>query len=376
MVNGISLSLLIGPAVPVPVPGAVIDALTSVEVQTSARQASGFQLTFTLARNSPLETIFVLAAAGGLTPPLRVILVATLNGLPEVLVDGVVTQQEMKPAGGGQPGILTVTGTDLMAMMDLIAFDGIPYAAMPAEVRILTILAKYAVLGIVPLVIPRILADVDDPTDKIRQHKGTDLSYVKHLAGEVGYVFYIQPGPVPGANLAYWGPEIKIGVPQPALTVDMDAETNVENLSFTLQNDRGVTPIVWIHNQLTKIPIPVPIPNVSVLNPPLGLVQPLSPHFEFLHDTAARSIPQAIMMGVKTASEGADCIEGSGRLNVLRYGRLLKARQLVGVRGAGTAFDGLYYVTRVSHSIKRGEYTQSFSLSRNALVSNLPRVPV
>jgi hypothetical protein len=59
----------------------------------------------------------------------------------------------------------------------------------------------------------------------------------------------------------------------------------------------------------------------------------------------------------------------------LRYGRVLKARGLVGVRGAGDAFDGLYYVRSVTHSIKRGEYKQSFSLSRNGLLSVVPKVP-
>ena len=61
---------------------------------------------------------------------------------------------------------------------------------------------------------------------------------------------------------------------------------------------------------------------------------------------------------------------------MLRYGRVLKARRLVGVRGAGTAFDGLYYVKSVTHSIKRGEYKQSFTLVRNGLISTLPAVPV
>jgi len=46
------------------------------------------------------------------------------------------------------------------------------------------------------------------------------------------------------------------------------------------------------------------------------------------------------------------------------------------VRGVGTAFDGLYYVKSVTHNIKRGEYKQSFELTRNGLVSTVPAVPV
>jgi hypothetical protein len=58
----------------------------------------------------------------------------------------------------------------------------------------------------------------------------------------------------------------------------------------------------------------------------------------------------------------------------LRYGGILKSRRLVGVRGAGAAFDGLYYVSSVSHSIKRGEYKQQFQLARNGLISTIPKV--
>jgi hypothetical protein len=87
-----------------------------------------------------------------------------------------------------------------------------------------------------------------------------------------------------------------------------------------------------------------------------------------------RSVTQAIMIGVAKAAQLAEAVTGDGTLDVLRYGRILKARQLVGVRGAGTAFDGLHYVTSVTHTIKRGEYKQNFKLSRNGLISTIPVV--
>ncbi|HLJ35927.1 MAG TPA: hypothetical protein VKU38_19875, partial [Ktedonobacteraceae bacterium] len=70
----------------------------------------------------------------------------------------------------------------------------------------------------------------------------------------------------------------------------------------------------------------------------------------------------------------ADVVSGSGQLDVVRYGQPLKARGLVGVRGASLAYDGLYYVTSVTHNIKRGEYKQSFNLVRDGLLPNVPRV--
>ena len=73
------------------------------------------------------------------------------------------------------------------------------------------------------------------------------------------------------------------------------------------------------------------------------------------------------MMGLAEAAENAEAVTCEGSLDVTRYGGVLKARQLVGVRGAGPAFDGLYYVKSVTHKIKRGEYKQDFTLTRNGL---------
>ena len=85
---------------------------------------------------------------------------------------------------------------------------------------------------------------------------------------------------------------------------------------------------------------------------------------------------QAILRGLNEAKKSQDSVSAKGSLNVLRYGRPLKARQLVGVRGAGIAYDGLYFVESVKSTLKRGEFQQSFNLTRNGLVSITPRVPV
>ena len=58
---------------------------------------------------------------------------------------------------------------------------------MPDFARVALILAKYAPLGMVPLVIPSVLTDVPIPVDRIPVHKGKDYGYVKALAAEAGY---------------------------------------------------------------------------------------------------------------------------------------------------------------------------------------------
>ena len=135
-------------------------------------------------------------------------------------------------------------------------------------------------------------------------------------------------------------------------------------------------PIVYFQELLSKAPIGIPIPDITPLNPPLGILPPLPPNIVKLDATAHMSAPDALMAGLAYAGQHSDSVFGTGSLDVSRYGRLLKSRQLVGVRGAGLPFDGLYYVKSVTHDIKRGEYKQSFSLARNALVSTVPTVPV
>ncbi|MDB5034130.1 MAG: hypothetical protein JWQ98_1371 [Chlorobi bacterium] len=374
MVKGVTMTLMIGPAVPIPVPQSVLDALVSVEVTNSTTGPSVFQLTFNLSNNSPLQTIFLLSG-GSPIPLIRVVIVATINGTPEVLIDGVMTNHQLTPGGDGGHSTLTVTGEDLTKVMGYIDFSGIPYPAMPREARVAIILAKYAVFGVIPLVIPSIMIDIPLPTERIPRQQGNDLAYVTQLADDVGYVFYIEPGPVPGTSVAYWGPAIKVGIPQPALNLNMDAHTNVQSLNFTYNSEKAELPIVFIQNQQTKVPIPIPIPAINPLNPPLGLIPPIPKIIEAIAGAAKVSPIEAVIMGLRKAAQSADVVEGTGDLDVVRYGRILKARRLVGVRGVGMAFDGLYYVTSVKHSIKRGEYKQHFTLSRNGLISTLPKVP-
>ena len=374
MLKGINLTLMIGPAVPIPVPKEVLDALTSVKVTSKTEGPSGFELTFTLSNRSPLSTLFLLSA-GASIPLVRVMIIVTINGTPEVLMDGVMTNHEVTPDQSGH-STLTIIGEDLTRVMDYIDFSGIPYPAMPVEARVALILAKYAVFGVVPLIIPTAFTEVILPIQQIPRQQGKDLEYIKELADEVGHVFYIEPGPVPGMNTAYWGPEIKIGIPQSALNINMDAHTNVESLSFNYNSESKTQPIVFIHNELTKVPIPIPIPDFSLLNPPLGLVLPIAKNIDQITEAAKFSPIKAALTGMSEAAKKADVITASGTLNVLRYGHVLKARRLVGVRGAGTAFDGLYYVKSVTHNIKRGEYKENFTLSRNGFISTLPVVPV
>src|SRR5215213_5767700 len=148
MGKGFYLTLMLGPGVPVPASKSMLEALQSVQVTVSTGRRSGFSLTFSLSNNSPLHTLFLIG--GGATIPIfRVIIIVTVNGNSDVLMDGVVLNTRIAP--GNDPGhsTLTVMGEDLTAIMDLLDLDGLPYPAMPAEAAVALILVKYAFLGVI-----------------------------------------------------------------------------------------------------------------------------------------------------------------------------------------------------------------------------------
>jgi hypothetical protein len=363
---GFTFTLMMGPTIAAPVAQPVTDALLSAQVTVSAGQASGFQLTFALSKESLITR--VLLPTGFFDPKTRVILVVILNGTPTVLMDGIVIRQELQASSDPGAATLVVTGEDLTAVMDLADVKAC-YPAMSSDNQVRAICAKYAAYGLIPAVIPPVLLETKSPTDQIAVQSSTDLEYVRSLARDSGYVFYIDPGPAPGANVAYWGPEIRTGIPQPALSVNMDAATNVESLSFSFDGRSRTQMTITVIEPNTKRAIPVPVPDIGLLRPPLAARPAIALRQEPVPDTTRLTNIGAALVGLAMTAEAADAISGQGRLDVLRYGHILQARRLVAVRGAGLAYDGLYYVKSVTHDIKRGEYKQSFTLGRDGLVS-------
>ena len=369
------------PGPPIPAPTAFINALQSATITVASSSRSGFQLTFAISSGSTL--LREMLPGGKLSLFARIILTVTVFGTAKTLIDGVITRVEEAPSP--QPGlsVLTVTGEDLSLLMDLVDLTGlVRYPGMPVSALVALVLAKYLPFGMIPKVIPPIVdITMKIPTDSL-EHKGTDLAYLKKLATDCGYIFYLNAGPRPGMTEAYWGPEVRFGEPQPALTLNFDANDNVQSLRFTYDGMTSKMTAVRVFDPvLGKVPLLIPIPAVSLIKPPLA-ARPTPPvRFEPMasgtaKDSKAGAVANAVLRGHGSNANSADSVTGSGSLNVLRYGRPLASRQLVYVRGANAPFNGLYYVDSVTHNLKRDSYEQSFNLSRNGLLPLSDRVKV
>ena len=84
--------------------------------------------------------------------------------------------------------------------------------------------------------------------------------------------------------------------------------------------------------------------------------------------------PETAQRLLGEALRSQNSARATGSVDILRYGEILKPRRLVGVRGAGKAYDGKYLVEQVTYSIKRGSFKQNFTLARNGLGSTVRRV--
>src|SRR5688572_17904036 len=114
MLGTLKLKLLLGP-VPMPAPSDVVEALSAVKVDSGSADAqSGFELTFEVPIGSKIRKLFLGTALGGV-PFMRVILIVTLNGRAEPIIDGFATNIEAQPTESGVAKLI-VKGKDLSAI--------------------------------------------------------------------------------------------------------------------------------------------------------------------------------------------------------------------------------------------------------------------
>lgn len=367
VISRVHLTLMMGKTVPVPVQQPLTDALLSAQVTVTAGQASGFQLVFDLAKTAVINK--VLLASGFFDPQIRVILVVTVSGTSTVLMDGVITQQEVDVANAAGSSTLTITGQDLTVLMDLVEKNAFSFPNMSDAESATQIIGLYAQYGIKPCVVPEIFPYIPPSDLQTNFQQGTDLAYLNQLAQDNGYVFYLDPGPLPGQSMGYWGPEKRTGTPQPALTINSDAASNVEQLTFTFDGTARQDPSALVQAEANRGVSDILAPELSRIYPPLAKKPAPALKQVLLDDTANEDPQQVRAQLLALVAQSADAITVSGTLDVVRYGRVLRPRELVGVRGAGVTYDGSYYVTSVTHNLRRGEYTQDFTLAREGLIS-------
>ena len=370
--RSIRLILRIGSTLPQPASYDVSIALTRVEVTDDAEEIDGFQLTFTLGKNKDKAKDYNLLQSNLFDPGSRVQIGVLLSGSPEVLIDGLITHHQLMPSN--EPGMFTFTvmGKDTSLKLDLVERNQ-KYEHQTDSQVVESVLdnSDYASLGFDTEVTST--DDVSDQNHVITRQASTDLKFIQMLAKRNGFVFYVNPDTFSSSNV-YWGPENRLGTSQPALTMYMGSATNVTSLSFS--NDALVP---------TKVQGSYIDPDNKQINPvqdspsfqyPLAATPTQIMRTVLLRSNANQTSSQASLAAQAALVDSKKSVTGQGELDTVRYGHILRAGQLVGVRGVGASYNGDYYVRQVRHTIERGNYTQSFTLSREGIGARSTREPV
>ena len=373
---GLLLTVLAGATIPVPLPFDLTARLRSVRLQESDEERSAFTLTFDAGRAGPLAALDTPVMQGSpISTFARVVVILTFGVLPRVLLDGIVTEVQLSP--GDRPGAatLTVTGEDVSYLLDRVEVD-VEHLALDDYPQVFAILAPYAVRGIVPLVIPPLDMDPPLPIERVPSQHDTDLAHLTELARRHGHVCYVIPGPVPGTSTFYWGPPVRVGLPQRALSVDLGPDTNVTSLRF--RTDAMAPVLTDGVVQDNRMGTAVPVRTVGSLRPPLAALPLWAVHQGDIRRRKVRESGTdtigALARAQAEVDRSIDAVVAEGEADGARYGDVLRPRGLVGVRGAGWTHDGLWYVRRVEHELKQGSYTQRFTLAREGYGSTVPAV--
>ena len=348
LTSGLRLTVLAGATLPVPLTVDLAERVRSVTVTESDEERSVFSLVLDAEGRAPgSPTPF--GAGFALSPFSRVSIVVTFGPLPTVLFDGIVTETRLEPGAGGSGATWVVTGEDLGNLLDREERD-VEHPGLDDYPVVLAMLAPYAANGLLPAVTPPPTMDPPLPIDRIPTQHGTDLAHLVALAERHGYVAYATPGALPGTSLFYWGPPVRLGVPQPALAANMGHDSS-------------------------QTPVEAPVPT----RPPLGAVPFAAANATNLRSRRLRSASsntvaaQAQAQGQVDAASDAVTAEGSA--DGARYGSVLRSRGLVGLRGVGWENDGVWYCKRVEHSFTMGAYALAFTLTRDGHGATTPVLP-
>ncbi len=204
--------------------------------------------------------------------------------------------------------------------------------------------------------------------DNLLLQRGNDWDFLNRLAAQLGYEIFVR-----GAKAHFRKPVLS-RKPQPDITIGLGPGTT-NSLWFKPKfvGDRPTTVRIARVNPVEK--------SVERIDVDVSPQEPLGEQGS--GDIGAgrkaagrpRTIAQPIAIGsVQEMESFAESvrrhhdwvIQAEGEIDGILYGRALRARSVVPIRGAGRQYSGNYHVTKVIHRFTLEEYRQRYWVQRNA----------
>lgn len=198
--------------------------------------------------------------------------------------------------------------------------------------------------------------------------RGTDMQFLQLLAQRHGFDVYIDVDPASGSLTGHFGPVRLDGEPQGLLTIHMGQSSNLNFLNVRWDMLR---------------PTAVQVDNIdfdsgenqtgSAASSDLTLLggqdlfKSTTPRMSRVLPSGAAIEAELLSIAQGLCNRSSLAVVAEGEVDTRNFGAVLRAKRTVTVRGAGELYSGIYLVERVLHAFIEGEYTQSFTLRRNAL---------
>ncbi len=359
-------------------PSSLMEALEQVTVSQSDQAPQTFELVFTDDYSISGFQNIPIASASHLQIGSRVKIGATVGSSSKLIMDGVITQLSYQPPTDNSEGKLTATGEDISYFMDIID-RSMEYPFCLDAAIAAALMAPYLVLGILPHISETVVGVLDIFTTP--QQMGTDRQTLIQLASAHAFIFCIRTEDLFGQTSAYWGPPPYDDPIQPALILGSSGNGNVSQLQFAFDGTKPRRIWALVENKETDLPIPIATVTSTSMrgfsaHPALTSSAVLTAKNKAMYQQGM-SVPLAWAKAQSTTNCSADsAVTGQGSVDALRYGSVMSAPGVIAVSGAGTLYDGKYYLNAVTHKISRTSYEQEFSLQRDGIGTTLQQVEV
>jgi hypothetical protein len=336
-------------------PAADLAEANQVEVIERAGEATAYRLHYAVDISGGDLPMLV---DGRLDPGAELSILAPTAAGTACLVKGPVHGQQIRLRHGGAGSMLTVLGADTSIVMDRETRT-VQWADVTDSEAVAAILANY---GYTPDVASTSAGHFTAKHTLVQ--RDSDLRFVKRLARRNGYLFWLTTDES-GQETAHFKPppldgeaagELIINLASPTLA-SLDLRWDVERPTSVIGQQLDLNSLSPIDGGVAVSPQPV-LGDVG-LQAITGDTR--SVHLLAPGDDAGNL--QARGNGLLTESDWF--IQATCATSLHALGGLVRAHTLVNLRGAGSRYSGLYFVTGVHHSIDAAAHRMEITLARN-----------
>ncbi len=328
---------------------------TQIEVLESLGEATQFRLQYSFDIS---EADFPILVDERLNPGVEVALLATGDKGNECLVKGQVFGHEIQMLHGGAGSTLTVAGGDSCLRMNREAKLA-QWVDMSDSDAVTSVLSAYGFTADVATTPAGHFAD-----KHTLLQRDTDLQFVKRLARRNGFLFWITSDEF-GLETAHFKPAPVDGEAVGDLVINLPGATLDElNISWDVERPTSVQAAQLDLNTLEQIDGNLAASARTVLgNRGLQAITGDTRSARVLAAVNDSGDLQARGQALLNESEWFVCAHCA--TSVVRLGRVVRAHQLVNLRGAGSRYSGVYLVASVRHLIDATTHIMEIGLVRN-----------